>query len=159
MGWQKSDINRWHDGETVQLPLQADRVQEDLIYQKFIDTETEGQYVDINVPIFDGVIPCVLLKSRPQIKLAESEQMVVTIAETTSIFSEIEIQRLTELSQKLGLEYGEFDVLRDRHDGKIYVVDVNNTPCEFPQGLTIAEQKLLLEKLSNAFVPLIAKRL
>ncbi|OKH19221.1 hypothetical protein [[Limnothrix rosea] IAM M-220] len=159
LGFQKSDINRWRDGEMVQLPLAADVVDQDVVYQKFVDTETDGEYVDISVPIYDGVIPCVVLQARSHVKLTDAAKTVLTVKETVSIFSEAEIQQLTRCAQGLRLDYGEFDVLRDRHDGKIYIVDVNNTPCEFPQGLTAMERELLLEKLSNAFVPLIAKRL
>lgn len=43
-----------------------------------------------------------------------------------------EAELLLRLCRALGLDYGELDVLRDVEDGKLYVVDVNNTPWAPP---------------------------
>lgn len=44
------------------------------------------------------------------------------------IFSAAELAQLLDFGARIGLEYGELDVLRDRDSGRIYVVDVNRTP-------------------------------
>ncbi|AFY37115.1 hypothetical protein Lepto7376_0717 [[Leptolyngbya] sp. PCC 7376] len=159
LAFKKSNINSLSDGEVIELPITEENFDEYSIYQKFIDTQTEGQYVDIHMPIYDGLMPLAIIDSRPQKQPSPTNYSSIEIQNVSSVFSEIEVEQLKLFAQKLSLDYGEFDILRDRHDGKIYVVDVNNTPCEFPQGLTADQQEFLLEKLSDTFVPLIAKRL
>ena len=43
------------------------------------------------------------------------------------MFSVEEEEAILDLAARIGLDYGEIDVLRDA-DGEIYVVDVNKTP-------------------------------
>ncbi len=43
-----------------------------------------------------------------------------------------EISNLLQFCQLMGMDYGELDVLRDRQDGRIYVVDANSTPLPPP---------------------------
>lgn len=162
LGVSKSNINRLRDGQCLTLPIAPAEVKSYLVYQKFIDAEQDGQWLEYGVPIYDAFIPTVLLQSRPSSHATAnfSDQFTnIQLVNVNNIFSEQEQQQLVTFAKKLGLDYGELDVLRDRHDGKIYVVDINNTPCEFPQNLTAATKKLLIKKLSDAFVPLIAKRL
>lgn len=159
-GFRKSDINRLRDGQRFVLPITRAEVEDYWIYQKFVDTDIEDYAIDYRVPIYDGLIPTVMVTAQPLDNSSPTHSNdQLKLHHPNELFSEQEQQQLVMLAQKLGLDYGEFDVRRDRHDGNIYVVDVNNTPCEFPQGLPAATQTELLNKLGDAFVPLIAKRL
>jgi hypothetical protein len=64
--------------------------------------------------------------------------------------------------QKLGLDYGELDVLRDRIDRQLYIVDANNTPSSRllfeplvlpPEKcvITADERQFALEKMAEFF--------
>jgi hypothetical protein len=61
-----------------------------------------------------------------------------------------ELEQILYLARKMGVDYGEFDVLRDK-DKRIYVVDVNNTPAGPPNGLPEGEVKAALERLVKSF--------
>jgi len=49
------------------------------------------------------------------------------------------------------LDYGELDVLRDNDNGKIYIVDVSNTPWGPPNNISNKEGKIALIKLADTF--------
>ena len=51
----------------------------------------------------------------------------------------------------LGLDYGEIDVLRDRNEGKIYIVDVNNNPAGPPEPISALDGNLAIVRLAEAF--------
>ena len=36
--------------------------------------------------------------------------------------------KILAVCREMGLDYGELDVLRDREDGRLYILDVNDTP-------------------------------
>jgi hypothetical protein len=52
----------------------------------------------------------------------------VEVHKPEDLLSPDEITKLIAFCSQSGLDYGEIDVLRYRSDGRIYVVDVNNTP-------------------------------
>ena len=43
------------------------------------------------------------------------------------VFSADEITLIKTFCQKMQLDFGAIDVMRDKHDGRIYIVDVNKT--------------------------------
>src|SRR3954454_7156229 len=47
---------------------------------------------------------------------------------TSHVFTPEEVRQILAFARAMGVDYGEFDILRDRSDGRIYVVDVNKTP-------------------------------
>ena len=141
LGVSKSNINRFRDGQCLALPIAPTAIDSYSVYQKFIDAEQNGQWFEYGVPIYDFIIPTVLIKSRKLTDQLTGQFHDIQLADVNNIFSDQEQQQLLIFAQKLGLDYGELDVLRDRHNNKIYVIDVNNTPCEFPQNLTAATKK------------------
>jgi hypothetical protein len=103
-----------------------------VVYNKLIDNEVEdGTVLHYRVPIFKHVIPCVYLKQLPlehRFGTSSTHLISSTLAEVDDVFSEDEIGKILSFCQKMGLDYGELDVLRDRNDQQLYIVDVNNTP-------------------------------
>ena len=71
--------------------------------------------------------------------------------------SEAERSRLLAFSDALHMEYGELDVLRDRGDGRIYVVDANKTPSGPARGFETAQSVEALRALRPAFEALVAE--
>ena len=71
------------------------------------------------------------------------------------MFSVEEEKALLDLAARIGLDYGEIDVLRDV-DGEIYVVDVNKTPW-WPKSLSEAELRVVDELMAAAFSDLISR--
>ena len=50
------------------------------------------------------------------------------IHRTSDVLSAIELDLVLQFCRAIGLDYGELDIVRDQEDGRIYIVDANNTP-------------------------------
>jgi len=162
----KSNLNAQHDGKIISCPI--DKTESGVVYQKLVENELEeGKVVDYRVPVFNKVIPFVYIyikknQTETQRFFGYPSLISVQIAETKEIFDETEISNILSFCQKLGLDYGELDVLRDKTDKRIYIVDANNTPSSRllfeplvlpPEQciLTPEERRFGLEKMAQAF--------
>lgn len=129
---KKNEINASHDGIIVQGPLSPD---EGFIYQKVINNEYDKHFVvDIRLPVINGKMIFGYLKyksiesrfaSFPKNMLNSKEPEVLPIED---LLTEEEMRAIATFCKRIGLDYGELDVLRDNDDKKIYIIDVNNTP-------------------------------
>lgn len=153
---EKSDRNARHDGRVIQCPISPDQVHADCVYQRVIDNTVDGNLVmDYRVPVHGGRIPLIYLKYRPVETRFSNTNHSVALAEPADIFTEEELEGLRRFAGRIGIDYGEFDVLRDKMDGRIYVVDANLTPWGPPNGLSLDDQKMAVGKLSQTFEALI----
>ena len=57
---------------------------------------------------------------------------------------------MLRFARALGIDYGELDILRDRDDGRIYIVDVNNTPFGPPNHLPWSDSRRAVRRLAHA---------
>jgi glutathione synthase/RimK-type ligase-like ATP-grasp enzyme len=84
--------------------------------------------MDIRVPIMGSDVPFALKRYK-----AHNDMFDVTIGAelfaTRDVLHDDEIAKIRTFCREMGLDYGELDVLRDNRDGRIYIVDVNNTPA------------------------------
>jgi hypothetical protein len=149
---EKSNSNFTHDGRVLQGPLTPADIKEDKVYQKLIDNSSVGAglVTDYRVPIHGRQIPLVYLKHRPVETRFSNVNASAELTAPNIVLSTSERDKLLLLARRMGVDYGEFDVLRDR-DGRIYVVDVNNTPVGPPNGLPIPECRLALERMKISF--------
>jgi hypothetical protein len=145
----KSNENARHDGEVVQCPSGGTR--SDVVYQKLINNAVGDEVLDVRVPIVGGKIPFVYLKHRSLSSRFSNVNARVTIRSTDSVFTNNEETKILKFAEKMGLDCGELDVLRDLDDGKIYIVDVNSTPDGPPNHLSKAEGKQAIQILSSSF--------
>jgi hypothetical protein len=145
----KSNDNAMHDGILVECPTTA--TDGDVVYQKLINTGVGDEVLDIRVPVLKGELPFVYLKYRSVRYRFGNLNSRATICSVDSVFSSDEQARIKEFAEQLGLDFGELDVLRDVDDGKIYIVDANNTPCFPPKRLGKAESARALQILSKTF--------
>ncbi|WP_242928753.1 hypothetical protein [Pontibacter vulgaris] len=147
---KKGNKNAVHDGTTITCPIA--KPEEGYVYHKLINNQANSKEVeDIRVPIIGNRIPFVYMKNRPLESRFASKNSRVVITPTEAVLSPTEVQNIISFCQKLGLEYGELDVLRDRTDGRIYIVDANNTPGGPPNQLNRKEQMRALLTLAQAF--------
>lgn len=122
----KSEVNARHDGVIVHGPVANGRP--GVAYQKLVNNVEAGYVVDIRVPVFGDFIPYCLVKRIPLAHRFTNREGYAVIQELSGVFTEGEIHSVKEFCCAMGLDYGELDVLRDSDDGKLYIVDVNNTP-------------------------------
>lgn len=156
---RKSNINALRDGEILDAPLMA--IASEYVYQKFIDSEVSGTniFIEFAVPICDENIPFVYQQQRNIAQRFELENIQVELKEPDEIFSDTELEKILNFAKNMGLDYGELDILRDKKDGKIYVVDVENTLRHFPDKLNKIQKDDAIELLSRTFLSLVVHRL
>ncbi len=152
---KKSDFNAQHDGVIIETPVKE--AEEGFIYQKIINNKYDDTIVeDIRTPVFGDEIPLVYLKYKPVDKRFGSfltghhAIKETSIKEPDEVFSNKELQQVKAFTKAIGMDYGELDILRDRDDGKIYIIDVNNTPTG-PSHLPKNTEKDVLTKLAQTF--------
>lgn len=124
---KKSISNAMHDGQIIQCPIPE--LEAGYIYQIIIDNQVDDQYVmDVRVAVFDNLIPCALIWLKPVESRFTVDIVERQLVDPSTLFSKEEQLKIIEFARKMGLDYGELDILRNRADGRIYIIDVNNTP-------------------------------
>ncbi len=151
---EKSDENAVHDGQEVICPMAYPKT--DAVYQKVLDNTNEnGEYVDIRVPVIQGKIPLVYLKFKTKKNRFTNKAHRATLHSPKEIFSSEEIEQIEKYALAMKVDFCEFDVLRHKGNKKIYIIDVNKTPYGPPHPLNQKDQEIALQKLSVAFMRLV----
>jgi hypothetical protein len=132
---RKSNANAMQDGTIITCPIVPEP---GYIYQRLIENNVnEKTIVDHRVYIMKNTIPLVLnVYTSPEERFIEGDYHE-EIVETDNVFSKDEQSHILAFTKKFGLEYGELDVLRDRKNGRIYIIDANNTPYAPRRGREI----------------------
>lgn len=146
---KKSNINAMHDGEIISCPLK--QKENGYIYQKLINTLVDNNLVEelrITVIKYNPVLCQV--KTRPEAVRFSRQTTSTYISKPVQALSATEIQQINHFCANLGLEFGSLDILRDKDDRRIYIVDANNTP-HGPKKLSKKDAALAVQILSDAF--------
>lgn len=155
---RKSEGNGVHDGEIVPCPACVPR--RDLVYQRLIDNSLDGRtFIDIRTPVAGGDIPVVYLKHRRVGSRFSNDNDKVTLTSAAEQYSDEERRQVLAFAHRMGLEFGGLDVLRDRKDGRLYIVDVNKTDMGPPTALPQADKIRAMEALAGAFRKYVDDRL
>jgi len=149
----KLNWNALHKGRIIECPVGS--IDDDFVYQKLVRNETGDGFVeDMRVPVFRNKTPFVYLKYRSVqdrfIDRVHTNTKAI-IAEVGDRLSEDELNKIHRFGAKIGMDYGEVDVLRDGDDGRIYIVDANNTPSGPPSPISDSDAKIAVQRLSQAF--------
>ena len=147
----KSEENATHDGRIITGPIRER--QPGFVYQRLVDTRRGDHFAYLRPVILDGRIVLTYHKRQPLDDRFGSHPRT-WIAEP-DVFSVEEEKALLDLAARIGLDYGEIDVLRDA-DGQIYVVDVNKTPW-WNTSMSDAELKVADQRMAAAFSDLISR--
>lgn len=151
---EKSDENAVHDGQEIMCPIASPK--ENSVYQIVLDNENDNnEYVDIRVPIIGGKIPLVYLKFKTKKNRFTNKAHRATLHTPEELFSTEEIEQIEKYAEAMKVEFCEFDVLRNKGNQKIYIIDVNKTPYGPPEPLKEMEQTIALQKLSDAFMTMV----
>ena len=155
----KSDENGTHSGEIVHGPLA--RAKPGWVYQRLIDNTPEAlgmspaapaRAVDLRVPVFGSVWQHAYIKYRRLSSRFSNVNDKVEFVRTDTLFSPSEIKRLNKFCSRIGLDYGELDVVRDSASKQIFVLDVNKTPLGPPNGLSEADAEIALRAYQISFL-------
>ena len=154
---QKSDANATHDGQVVECPLAPDAVKEGSVYQKLIDSTFDGaRSEDLRMAYIGGEIPVVFRKYKIIEKRFGTDYDHVDVWTADEAFSKTEQSDLIKFCEAMGLDFGAVDVMRDKHDGRIYVVDVNKT-CMPVLCLSQKSQRRAFRLISGAMIRLVER--
>ena len=155
---EKSERNGMHDGRIVKCPIAEPARNQ--VYQRLIDNTFDGkEFVDIRTPIVGGVVPFVYLKRRTRSLRFSNDNHRVDLVAADAVLSKTEQQQITEFAEAMALDFGGLDVLRNREDGRIYVVDVNKTDMGPPSALSGSGKMKAMRGLADAFAGLVDQQL
>ena len=135
---EKSEINGAHDGRVIQAPFTP---KQGCAYQRLVDNRCgDSQVMDYRCVIVGNEMPLLFVKRRKIGKRFTNINCDVRLVETGETFSETETAQLIEFAARMGLEWGAMDVLRDKNDGLLYVVDVNKTNIDPPIAMPLKDK-------------------
>lgn len=145
---EKSEQNGAHDGRVVYCPVEP---LPGRVYQRLIDNRYgENLVQDLRTPTVGGRPACVFLKRRNVDQRFTNSNTEVSLVTAESQFSATELAKIAQFTEKLGLDWGGLDVLRDSQDGRIYVVDANKTDMGPPLALPLKEKLRATRLLASA---------
>lgn len=151
---EKSEGNGKHDGRIVACPLEVPS--RERVYQRLVDNTFDGcDHVDIRTPIVGGKIPFVYVKRRSRDLRFTNDNHRVDLADTNTMLSVQEQENIVRFAQAMRLDFGGLDVLRDRSDGRIYIVDANKTDMGPPSALSAQNKLKAMRGLADAFAAMV----
>ncbi len=156
---EKSERNGKHDGRIIQCPLTVKRPGH--VYQRMIENTFDGrEHVDIRTPIVGGkTTPYVFLKKRTRDLRFTNENHRVDLAPIDAMLSGDEQEKIAAFAAAMHLDFGGLDILRDRHDGRIYIVDANKTDMGPPAAMSAQNKLTAFRALAEAFAAAIDTKL
>jgi len=151
---EKAEANGMHDGRIVRCPTPAVPGR---CYQRLIDTGADTCVEDLRTTCIGGVPVVTWIKTRAAAdRFASGANLAVASADPADLFSPRELNRIAAFNAAMGLDWGTLDILRDAHDGRIYIVDVNKTDVGPVLQLPMREKIASTRAISRALVALIA---
>jgi hypothetical protein len=146
----KSDRNGTHDGKIVQCPLTAQEIEDGAVYQRLIDSATDGRRSeDLRTNIVKGALPVVFHKYKSLEGRFGTSYLHTDVRIADDVFSRQEQRQIASFCREIGLDFGCIDVMRDVTDGRIYIVDVNKT-CMPVLSLSFKAQLRALRLMGGA---------
>lgn len=149
---QKSNDNGTHDGIVLNCPIDEAEIDPTQAYQRLVDSTFKGDASeDLRVAFVLGEIALIYHKYKPLEDRFGTYYLQVNLEQAADVFSKDEIELILRFSKKMGLDFGAIDVMRDKHDGRIYIVDVNKT-CMPVLSLDLKSQIKAQGRISEAFM-------
>jgi hypothetical protein len=154
MAVAKSEINGAHDGRLVACPRTAEP---GVAYQRFIDSSDGVTAVDYRTIVIDRRPRFVLVKTKPAASRFSIHNTRVEYREIEDVFSAAERALIAAFAEAMLIDWAALDILRDRQDGQLYVVDVNKTDTGPPVDLSAADREKLKKQIAAGFHDLLLK--
>ncbi|MCI5043998.1 MAG: hypothetical protein MRY72_04815, partial [Aquisalinus sp.] len=155
---RKSERNGVHDGQIIPCPYFASA--KGHVYQRLIDNTEDGRvFTDIRTPIVGQTIPAVYLKRRSAMARFSNDNFRVDLTTADAQFTPDEQQKIIAFARAMKLDFGGMDVLRNRKDGRLYIVDVNKTDMGPPTALPRQDKMNAMRALAESFREFVAAQL
>ncbi len=146
----KCELNGAHDGRIITCPAPRE---DGRVYQRVIDNRCEGRGLveDFRTPTIGGKPICVFIKRRAVSERFANANSEVELRTPEECFSAAEMERIADFCARMGLDWGGLDILRDRSDGRLYIVDANKTDMGPPIALPLKDKMYAARALAAAF--------
>jgi hypothetical protein len=132
---RKSNRNCVKDAAVVHGPIPACELDDQFVYERLIDSRVPGLgLLQLRPTVIGGTIVTVRRTLHPDWFCTGRLDETVrdrAIVYPDAVFSPEEQQRITAFCAAMALDFGALDMLRDIADGRIYIVDANNTPSSW----------------------------
>jgi hypothetical protein len=147
---EKSEINAAHDGHIVECPTRAAPGR---VYQRLVDNRMANPAFveDLRTCTIGGKPVVVFIKRREVSKRFLNTNTEVLLRMPEEVFTPAEMDEIGAFTREIGLDWGGVDVLRDRTDGRLYIVDANKTDMGPPIGLNLPDKLVATRLLAKAF--------
>lgn len=146
----KSNINAAHDGTVIECPI--NQTEPGRVYEKLVDNAVSDYLVeDIRIPVVGTRLPFAYLKRRFIKERFSNSNRSIKRVPIDSVISEREQELILRFAAEMGLDWGEVDAMRDRGDGRLYLVDVNKTPGGPPTRMAFFPKIAAVNALAEAF--------
>lgn len=150
---KKSDFNGLHDGEVIDCPIDVNHVKSDFVYNICINNiDNQNQATDFRVIFMNGVLDFFYEKKRPIHSRFDTHKSSTKVRNIADEFTIDEIEKITLFCNRLGANYGEMDILRDRDSNKIFIVDFAKTPFGPLHGFSNFQRNIATEELAVNFI-------
>ncbi|MEX6633200.1 hypothetical protein [Hyphococcus lacteus] len=156
---EKSEANGKHDGKKIECPIATPKPGH--VYQQVIENTFDGiEHIDIRTPIVGGkTTPYVFLKRRTCELRFTNDNHRVDLAPIEVMLSTDECEKIAAFAQSMRLDFGGLDVLRNRNDGRIYIVDANKTDMGPPSAMRAQDKLTAMRGLAKAFAAMVDEKL
>ncbi len=147
---RKSNSNGTHDGAVIACPIDSSQIIDGQSYQRLVDSTFNGKTSeDLRIACVMGELVLVYNKHKPLDNRFGTEYLSVDVYEPNEVFSNEEIHLIKLFCKNMNLDFGAIDVMRDKNDGRIYIVDVNKT-CMPVLCLSLKQQIDCQQKIADA---------
>lgn len=152
---EKPETNGVHGGRIIQGPTEP---KAGFVYQHLIETrDAAGDYHDLRSPTVGGRPVVVWEKHKRGDSFAIHSRRTL-LREPEAVYSPAELRLIAEFCFRMGLDWGGLDILRDRRDGRIYIVDVNKTDLGPVISLGWSDKARSVGRLGQALTGMIEAR-
>ncbi len=150
---RKSELNGAHDGSIIDGPCKPEP---GWVYQRLIDALTpRGTVRDLRCPTVGGRVPLIYIKERPADLRFANMNATCELASPQDHFSDEDLALISQFCQKMKLDWGGLDILRDNETQRLYIVDVNKTDMGPPFALPMKDKLTSTTILAKALTQMI----
>jgi len=150
---EKPEKNGVHGGRIVLAPIER---KAGYTYQRLVDTQdSNGCCCDLRTLCAGGEPVLVWIKTKtPEGRFSINNRKAI-LRDPGDVYAADERLKISAFCKRMGLDWGGLDILRDRADGRIYIVDVNKTDLGPVIALSWRDKITSMAKLSKALSRLI----
>ncbi len=149
----KSEENFAGGGAFVECPILQGEVQPGMIYQVLVDNQVARDRVEeYRASIIGGRITDVMIKYRDVARRLKGRgsggSKGSSLHSAEQVFTVRQIRQIEEFCKRIGIDFGELDVLPDIDEARLYILDANKTPSVMVHGNSFraARFRLLMQR-------------